>query len=153
MTCFKCKQVFNDPETLFVHIKQVHKICGRNCLVQCTLCWKKFSCFSTFKSNVLRCYAASEAARDDEDVKNVEVNPALYAYAVDTDICNFETNLRNAALKLACGLSAKMNWPRQDVFTTISEFNNYISEIISCKYTSADSLVYLDPEVFIFNFH
>ncbi len=54
--------------------------------------------------------------------KDVEVNPAPYAYAVDTDICNFETTLRNAALKLACGLSAKTY--SQQSLNSIHTFQN-----------------------------
>lgn len=116
LICCVCKDVINNPQTLFRHIKEVHKICGNNCAVQCTLCWKKFSNFSTFKNHVLKCFATSETVED------CEVDPALYTYAVDTEICNFESLLKKAALELACGLSAKMNWARKDVYTTISHF-------------------------------
>jgi hypothetical protein len=125
LTCFKCKKVFNNPTTLFQH----HKICGNNCMVQCTLCWKKFSSFSTFKTNVTKCFAAIATI---EIPENVDVDPALFAYAVSEEISDFETTMRKATLKLACGLSAKMNWPRQDVFTTISEFKNtFLAKVIS----------------------
>lgn len=49
LTCFKCKKVINDPESLFRHIKEEHKISGKRCAVQCTLCWATFTDFSTFQ--------------------------------------------------------------------------------------------------------
>ncbi len=125
LTCFKCMEPINNPAELFRHIKEVHKICGNNCRVQCTLCWKAFTNFATFKSNVLQCFDAIESDEDEE------VDPALYMYAVDAGICNFETTLRKAAVKLACGLSAKMNWPRQDVFTAMSEVKNTFISIVA----------------------
>lgn len=132
LTCFVCKKVINDPESLFRHIKVEHKICGNNCRVQCTLCWRIFSNFSTFKANVSRCFAAAEAVDDASEASEAEVDPALYMYAVDIEILDFEAKLRESVLKLACGLSAKMNWPRQDVFTTLSEIKNtFVMELIS----------------------
>lgn len=132
LTCFVCKIVINNPDLLFDHIKKEHKICGNNCKVQCTLCWKKLSTFSTFKVHVRRCFDNAQAVTDEEDAEEVEVDPELYMYAIDTQICNFQSKFRKSVLKLVCGLSAKMNWARQDVFTTMSEVKNtLISQIIS----------------------
>lgn len=71
LTCVVCKKVIDNPELLFRHIKEEHKICGNNCKVQCTLCWKTFSNFSTFKTNVSKCFAeAVDDVEVDEDDSN-----------------------------------------------------------------------------------
>lgn len=132
LTCFKCKKVINDPETLFRHIKDDHKICGENCEVQCTLCWREFSRYSSFKRHVLNCYVNVSPFDEDEEIPD----PALYKYAVDEEISNFEETLNKAAVELVCTLSAKMNWPRQDIFTTVVAFKKtFISRVISGRKT------------------
>lgn len=124
LRCFKCMLVFNDPQELFDHIKKQHKICGKNCEVQCTLCGKCFPNFSTFKSHVLVCFAKTPA--------EVNIVPETYYYSVEEDVCRFEKNLKKAALELVCSLCSNMRSPRCEIYNTIAEFKKtYISKIIS----------------------
>lgn len=96
------------------------------------LCFNTFSNFSSFKKNVLRCFEAAGGSEEDEDADDV-IDHA-YMYAVDPKISKFEITIRDAVLKMACGLSAKMIWPRKDEFTTISEFKNtFIPVVVSGK--------------------
>ncbi len=124
LTCFKCKKEICDPATLFSHVKDDHKICGDNCNVQCTICWKTFTDFKSFKRNVLKCF--------DTMPNDYVPDPLLYRYADDEEILNCEVKLNKAIIELTCDLSAKMNWPRKDVFAAIAKFNKlYVSTLIS----------------------
>lgn len=58
-------------------------------------------------------------------------DPRLYKYAVDEQVLNYEEKLNKANIELVCGLAAKMNWPRKDVFDTIAMIKKlYVSTLI-----------------------
>lgn len=141
LTCFICKkldQAINDPASLFLHIKNSHKIKDISTF-QCTFkqCRSTFSSFSSFKRHVGRCVASNpnserESEPESEPVSEEITDPEMYLYAVDNDVLNFQKEINSAALKLACSLCANTNSPRSETFVTIAAVRKtYVSKIIS----------------------
>lgn len=132
LTCFICKKAINDPETLFSHIKESHRI-KDNSPFQCTFrqCRSIFSNFSSFKRHVRRCVARIPDNEPESEPEEI-IDPEMYVYSVDNDVSHFQKAMNTAALELACSLCANMNLPRCEVYKTIAVFQKtYVTKITS----------------------
>lgn len=125
LTCFKCKEVQNDPESLFNHLKVIHKLCGTRAKFECTMCWSSFEHFSSFKTNVRSCF--QKYLEDDPEI----LDDDMYTDLDDQEVFVFREKLKKTAIEMVCQMSSNMSRPRKDVYDTIIEFKKYNSAIIS----------------------
>lgn len=146
--CFKCRSSFLNPADLFVHIKEVHKICGNSvytCTCSCTgflfilvsnillilSSSEIFNAFGAYKKHVNSCFNKVDV-NDEEEVANQTL--AVDAYNAvemkDENVLIFQKTMEAEALKLTCKLNGIMMLPRSLVYKTITDFSKFLQTMV-----------------------
>lgn len=134
MRCFVCLQDFDDPENLFTHLKDKHRICG-NADFRCSLCPNQFDNFGGFKKHTRNCFRKSKEENSQEDQfeyigsmdEAFEILNELDMEYSD-EITDFKELVEKLGLEMVLDMSANMNIPRNLVFKIISNFQKFITE-------------------------
>ena len=141
LVCFVCRIPSDTPELLFEHIKRNHKKSPKYQCTEQTCVGMKFSDFSAFKKHVLRCFGKRSV---NEELPDPIIPAGLFVYAIDNDVLQFKSGLNRGALELVCSLSAQMNTPRGEVYTTIDKVKSYyLTKLIAGSYTFSISFMQL----------
>lgn len=134
MQCIKCTLNFSDLNTYFKHITEVHDKCG-NDRFKCTLCNEILKNFVRFKKHVKTCFEKYKVLDETEQLRQ---DVFLEAYndveMEDQDITVFRSSIKNSALHLVSKMNANMDISRSFVFETISNFQEFMNEVIDGIY-------------------
>lgn len=131
MQCFKCTQIFRDMPAYFKHIKESHDMSGKG-RFQCTLCSEILKDFGRFKKHTDRCFDTQSVFNESRQLQQSTFLEAYNAPEIeDHQITVFRSKLRHAALRLVTKMNAQMDASRSLVFKTISNFEEFMDEVIS----------------------
>lgn len=131
MQCFKCENVFDNPENYFTHLKQTHNLSGKDRYV-CTLCDEKLKEFGRYKKHVETCLKKDNVRNEPEQLAHAAFLEAYNdAELENQDISAFRNTIAKSALELVSKMSANMIIPRSLVFETILQVQGFINTIIN----------------------
>lgn len=132
MKCFKCPKDFTDLELYFSHIKDFHGICGKSEHV-CSICFNTFMDSSRFKRHVKSCFAQRNVRVNVDIAHEQEVYDTLIGQDNNVDILNFKEDIESGALSLVLKMGAKMNFPRSEVYATVSDVTSFVAILAKGK--------------------
>lgn len=128
MRCFACLAEFEDPEFYLSHIQNnTCRLCGTSDY-RCNLCLAIFDVFGNFKKHVRKCVQKSQQPQHIEAIEEAFIIHNDLTMEYSDEITDFKQFVQKTALEMVLNMSSNMNIPRELVFTTISDFQAFITK-------------------------